>query len=142
MTSLREVYDSFLSKILEDEYGYWTEEEVYADLYQILRAAIVRFKFPRTNLAIIDKEKFQSDLSDLEVEILSSYMVVEWLNRNIMSWEQIKPLYEERDFSQANLIDKLTNLLEVEKKKASELEGIYYRSVNRKPFNYNKLAEN
>ena len=42
-------------------------------------------------------------------------MKCEWLNRSIMTWENVKPLYEERDFSQANLLDKLKNTLESER---------------------------
>jgi hypothetical protein len=41
-------------------------------------------------------------------------MKVEWLNRCIMTWENVKPLYVERDFSQANLLDKLNAMLKSE----------------------------
>ena len=67
-------------------------------------------------------------------------MKCEWLNRTILTWENVKPLYEERDFSQANLLDKFNDLLVKEEKKASKLEAIYYRSVKGKPFNYSRLA--
>jgi hypothetical protein len=30
---------------------------------------------------------------------LATYMKCEWLNRTILTWENVKPLYEERDFS-------------------------------------------
>ena len=49
--------------------------------------------------------------------------------------KNIKPLYEERDFSQANLLDKLNSLYEAQEKKAREREAIYYRSRKGKPFN-------
>ena len=67
-------------------------------------------------------------------------MKCEWLNRSIMTWENVKPLYEERDFSQANLLDKLKNTLEAERLNALRLEGYYYRSVKGKSFKYSKLA--
>jgi hypothetical protein len=67
-------------------------------------------------------------------------MKVEWLNRCIMTWENVKPLYEERDFSQANLLDKLKAALEFEEKKAKTRESTYYRSRNGKPFEYSRLA--
>ena len=67
-------------------------------------------------------------------------MKVEWLNRSIMTWENVKPLYTERDFSQANLLDKLEKMLEAERAKAHELESIYYRSRKGKPFDFSKLA--
>jgi hypothetical protein len=68
-------------------------------------------------------------------------MKVEWLNRCIMTWENIKTLYVERDFSHANLLDKLQKTLESEKSKAQELESIYYRSRKGKPFDFSKLAQ-
>jgi hypothetical protein len=46
-------------------------------------------------------------LSNFEIQILAGYMKCEWLERTILSWENVKPLYVERDFSQANLLDKL-----------------------------------
>jgi hypothetical protein len=57
-----------------------------------------------------------------------------------MTWENIKPLYEERDFSQANLLDKLNEQLETQEKRARQREAIYYRSRKSKPFDFSKLA--
>jgi hypothetical protein len=67
-------------------------------------------------------------------------MKCEWLNRCIMTWENVKPLYEERDFSQANLLDKLSNMLKEEREKANWRESIYYRSRGGRPFDFSKLA--
>jgi hypothetical protein len=47
----------------------------------------------------------------------------------------------ERDFSHANLLDKLQKTLESEKSKAQELESIYYRSRKGRPFDFSKLAQ-
>lgn len=138
-TPIQMVYDSFLSKVLEDEYGQWTWEEVEMDMRQLLDSAIPYFKFPRHSLEIFDDE-FEDDLTNEEIQILSTYMKVEWLNRCIMTWENVKTLYEERDFSQANLLDKLVATLENEKKNALARESIYYRSIKGKPFKYRKLA--
>ena len=69
-------------------------------------------------------------------------MKCEWLNRTILTWENIKPLYEERDFSQANLLSKFNETLEAEKYNALTLESIYYRSITGAPFAYTKLANN
>ena len=133
MTSFQVVYDAFLSKILEDEWENWEQEEVEQDLFTLLQGAVVRFKFPRVSLAYTD-EGFIDDLTNDEVQILATYMKCEWLNRTILTWENVKPLYDERDFSQANLIDKFNAMLAGEQKNAAKLEAIYYRSVNKKPF--------
>lgn len=140
MTSLGVIYDAFLAKILEDEWENWdVESDIEEDWRAILDGAIPWFKFPRVDLTIEDDE-FVGDLSNEEIQILACRMKCEWLNRNILTWENIKVDYEERDFSQANLIDKLTGLLEREEKKAADLERVYYRSVKGSPFKYRKLA--
>ena len=139
MTSYQKVYDAFLVKMLEDEWVNWSEEEVSEDLRALLESAIPYFKFPRVSLER-DDNGFLETVNSEEIQILSTYMKCEWLNRTILTWENVKPLYEERDFSQANLLDKFRALLEREEEKARRLESIYYRSINRKPFSYRKLA--
>lgn len=139
MTSFQKVYDAFLAKILEDEWVNWNEEEVSQDLKELLEGAIPRFKFPRISLDR-DDNGFINDLNNEEIQILACYMKCEWLNRTILTWENVKPLYEERDFSQANLLDKFNQLLEAEQYNALKLERVYYRSIKGKPFNFSKLA--
>ena len=140
MTSFDVVYTAYLSKILDDEWDTWTEAEVEEDLFTLLQAAIARFKFPRVSLEYTS-EGFTDTLTNDEVQILASYMKCEWLNRNILTWENVKPLYEERDFSQANLLDKFNNMLAAEQAQAAKLEASYYRSVKKRPFEYRRLAQ-
>lgn len=141
MTSFKKIYNSFLSKMLDDEWALWTQEEIEYDLFQLLKGAMPWFKFPRKSLAFDDcEENFIEDLNNIEIEIIATYMKCEWLNRSILTWENVKVLYEERDFSQANLIDKLSSLLQQEKDNAKKLESIYYRSIDYKPFDYGKMA--
>ena len=142
MASVYDVYDAFLPKMLEDEWLNWTDEEREEDWRALLDAAIPYFKFPRVSLDIEDDIFVDENVSNEEIQILATYMKVEWLNRTILTWENVKPLYVERDFSQANLIDKLKQLLEREEYKALKLERIYYRSRKKKPFEYRKLAGN
>ncbi len=141
MTSFQKVYDAFLVKMLEDEWVEWDEEEVKEDLFNLLQGAIPWFKFPRKSLDYTE-EGFVEDLDNIEIQILACYMKCEWLNRTILTWENIKPLYEERDFSQANLLSKFNETLEAEKYNALKLERIYYRSIKGAPFDYTKLANN
>ena len=126
MTPYSVVNKAFLARILEDEWEHWLIEEAEADWREILEMAVPWFKFPRVDLSHND-EGFSGDLGYEEVQIIANFMKVEWLNRCIMTWENIKPLYVERDFSHANLLDKLQKTLESEKSKAQELESIYYR---------------
>ena len=139
MTPFRKVYEAFLSRILEDEWQQWMIEEAEQDWRQIMENAIAWFKFPRVSLERTE-EGFISELGQAEIQVIADFMKCEWLNRCIMTWENVKPLYEERDFSQANLLDKLSGALEQERKQAKERESIYYRSRNGKPFDFSKLA--
>ena len=139
MTPLQKVFDAFLATMLEDEWQLWTDYEINQDLRALLMTALPQFRFPRVDLTI-KEENFVSELSNTEIQILARYMKCEWLNRSILTWENIKPLYEERDFSMANMLDKLYDSLAYEKKEAKRIESIYYRSIDNKPFNYKKLA--
>lgn len=138
-TAYQTVFDAFLSKILDDEWAHWEWEEIKVDLRELLEGAIPWFKFPRVSLER-DENGFKEELTNNEIQIIATYMKCEWLNRTIMTWENIKPLYDERDFSQANLLSKFMDALEKEKYNALKLERVYYRSINQKPFDYTKLA--
>ena len=138
-TSFEVVYDAFLSKILEDEWGDWTIDEMELDLRMIMEAAIPWFKFPRVPLTRTDSG-FDNELSNEIVQIIANYMVYEWAQRSILTWENIKANYTERDFSQANLLDKLNATADAAKKKAKNLEAMYYRSRDGRPYTYRNLA--
>ena len=140
MTPFTKVYDAFLSRILEDEWQQWMYEEAEQDWRQIMENAITWFKFPRVSLEHDNDKNFLDDLTQAEIQIIADFMKVEWLNRCIMTWENVKPLYEERDFSQANLLDKLGSALEIERKNAKDRESIYYRSRNGRAFDFSQLA--
>ena len=139
MTPYSTVYKAFLSRILEDEWENWLIEEAENDWQQILEAAIPWFKFPRVSLEH-DENGFSGDLTQAEIQVLANFMKCEWLNRCIMTWENVKPLYVEKDFSHANLLDKLNATLKTERDNAKEMESIYYRSRGGKPFDFSKLA--
>ena len=139
MTPYFKVYEAFLARILEDEWQDWLIEEAEADWRQILEAALPWFKFPRVSLEH-DENGFVDDLSNQEIQIIANYMKCEWLNRCLLTWENVKPLYQEREFSQANLIDKLGDAIKQERANALAMESIYYRSRDGKPFNYSSMA--
>lgn len=139
MTPYEIVYNAFLSKILEDEWQEWLIEEAEQDWRQILEAAIPWFKFPRVPLDR-DENGFINTLTNEEIQIIANYMKCEWLNRCILTWENVKPLYTERDFSQANLLDKLSKMLESERQQAKDLESIYYRSRSGRPFKFSNMG--
>ena len=121
MTPIYQVYNAFLSKMLDDEWTGWELEDIKKDWRSILDSALPYFRFPRKSLEI-EEDNFVDDLDNEEIQILATLMKCEWLNRTILTWEHVKPMYEEKDFSEANLIDKLQKLLKEEERKARRLE--------------------
>lgn len=75
-----------------------------------------------------------------EVNILAIYMRKKWLAREVASWKNIKTQYSESDFSQANLLSNFIKLEQQANEEARQAEAKYYRSRNKRPFNYGKLA--
>ena len=153
MTSYDVVYSAFLSKVTGDDWEFEYREDInqmlptendLEDLRQILENALPYFKFPRTSLARND-EGFENDLSPEEISIISEYMKVEWLDRTIHTWENVKVMYDERDWSPAYLLKQFISLLDRSEQKAHKLERLYSRSITdkdgmRKPFNFSQLA--
>ena len=141
MTEFRAIYDAFLAKLLDDEWVTWDLDDILEDWQALMISALPWFKFPRVSLDYdLETSTFNEDLSNEEIQIIATYMKCEWLNRTILTWENVKPLYDERDFSQANLLDKFNEMLAAEKKNAARLEAVYYRSIQRKPFGYRQMA--
>ena len=146
-TPFLRVYEAFLARITADE---WTLEEELAvverDWQQLLDMAIFRFKYPRVSLNKIEGPEafsccFEDDLGQDEIQLLALYMKHEWVKRCIASWENIRQLYADKDFSQANHLDKLNKLQEAVADEVHRAEGIYDRSRNKRPASlFKKLA--
>lgn len=146
MVLLMDVYDAFLAKVNEDDWSQcYTEEDLewfLQDWRAFLNSALPYFKFPRCDLTIDEENQCFKDASmgQAEIQVIATYMKAEWLKRTVDSWENIKTQYEEKDFSQANLLKTFISLKDQVIEEAKSIERIYYRSVNRKPFNYGSLA--
>ena len=152
-TPFFKVYEAFLARISADE---WTIEEdlaiVERDWQQLLDMAIFRFKYPRVSLEKVEldpcmchnqvfAEGFEGDLNQDEIQLLALYMKHEWIKRCVATWENIRQLYADKDFSQANHLDKLNKLQEAVADEVHRAEGIYDRSRNNRPANlFKKLA--
>lgn len=153
-TPFLKVYEAFLARITADE---WTLEEELAiverDWQELLNMAIFRFKYPRVSLEReeigmkpeetnqLRTYQFVDDLSNDEIQLLALYMKHEWVKRCIASWENIRQLYADKDFSQANHLDKLNKLEAAIATEVRRAEGIYDRSREKRPANlFKKLA--
>lgn len=146
MITLKQVYDAFLSRVNEDEWAHcYTQEDLewfMQDWRALLQIAISYFKFPKCSLLIDESTQTFVDESMTydEVNILATYMKQEWLKRTVDSWENIKTQYEEKDFSQANLLKNFIALKDQVTEEAKHIESMYYRAQNKRPFNYARLA--
>lgn len=140
-TPYQKIYEAFLVKLPSDndEWDGWLREETEEDMRHILESAIPYFKFPRISLER-DENGFTNKLKSEEIEIIATYMKCEWLNRQILSLENIGPQYDERDYSPANQLAKLNELLKATQNRAAKLESFYYRSIQGKPFKYSQWA--
>ena len=141
-TPFQAIYDSFLARISADE---WVlPDEMYIaqhDWFEFLKMAIFRFRFPRKSLEYdIDQMAFNEELDDAEIQMLAIYMKHEWVKRCVASWEEIKMLYSNKDFSQANHLDKLIKLSDQLELECAKSAATYYRSINGRPYDYTKLA--
>lgn len=142
-TPCLDVYSAFLARITADE---WTLEEEMAiverDWRELLKMAIFRFKYPRVKLDLSTEEnEFIEDLNNDEIQLLALYMKHEWVKRCIASWENIRQLYADKDFSQANHLAKLNDLEEAIALEVHKAEGIYDRSREKSPADlFKKLA--
>lgn len=148
MTPCSRIYEAFLARITADE---WTIEEELAiaerDWQALLEIGIFRFKYPRVSLNLVAQEPayddyghalpssmaFEADLNQDEIQLLAAYMKHEWVRRCIASWENIKQLYTDKDFSQANHLDKLIKLESSIHDEVRNMEGIYDRSRGKEP---------
>lgn len=146
MITLMDVYSAFLSRVNEDDWAHgYTQEDLewfIQDWRAFLDIAISYFKFPKCSLLIDENTQtfVDQNMTYQEVQVLATYMKQEWLKRTVDSWENIKTQYEEKDFSQANLLKTFISLKDQVIEEAKLAESIYYRSQNKRPFNYGRLA--
>jgi len=98
-TPFSDIYANFLSKITDDMYMELTPEDTYKILSELLLSALPKFEFPRQNLDYELKELEEEDedgnpvtdwafvnkLTNEEINIISTYMIVEWIGQQLAS---------------------------------------------------------
>ena len=124
------VYDRFLSKITDDMYMELTVEETEKLLFDLLQSALPWFEFPRVDLSLKNDVEFLNKLSDEEINIIATYMIVEWMGQQLATIELIRMKYSGSDFkftSQANHMHKLKDLQKEYERKGFHLQRLYKR---------------
>lgn len=147
MTLFQDIYDNFLGRITDDMYMEYTPRDTKRDCQSLLISAISSFEFPRFNIFdynlhnveendkgdFVDRSCFNADLSLEEITILAILMMIEWLNRQIHSCENIRQKYSSADFkftSQAAHLAQLQKLQEENFKRSTHLQRLYKRRIH------------
>jgi hypothetical protein len=113
MTSYEKVYGRFLNSITDFNLAELDDHTLNEMLKDWLHTAIVK---TRTSSKIIrndENEMFDSDLSDLDIELLAMGMKLAWLDQTLNSTDNVLMFIggkEEKFFSQANHISELRAL--------------------------------
>ena len=158
-TSFATVYNSFLSKITDDMYLQLTEQDTKGLLMELLLSAIPQFEFPRVCLdyeyleegycqqcaryeeckQAVEKEAeegqgwiFLYPLTSEQINILATYMVVEWLGQQLASIENVRMKYSGADFkftSQANHMQKILQMKKDYERMGFHLQRLYKRRI-------------
>ena len=134
-TDFSVVYDNFLSKITDDMYLQLTEEDTKKLLLELLISALPKFEFPRVNLEYEynpgeESWFFTHSLTQEEINIISTYMIVEWLGQQLASIENVRMKYSGSDFkftSQANHMQKILQMKKDYEREGFHLQRLYKR---------------
>ena len=145
-TPFSDIYESFYGKITDDMYMELTQEDTAAILQDLLLTAVHKFEFPRQPLdyqlnyhTLEDDEgneytvgAFRAQLIPEEINILATYMVVEWIGQQLASIENTRMKYSGSDFkftSQANHMQKLLMLKKDYEREGFHLQRLYKRRI-------------
>lgn len=152
------IYDSFLSKVTDDMFMELSELDTYRMLRELLNTAMHKFEFPRFDITDYEDEyvedegtycgvesdnvevtcfyiaggHFNAGLTPEEINILSTYMIVEWLGQQLASIENVRMKYSGSDFkftSQANHMAKILQMKTDYEREGFHLQRLYKRRL-------------
>ena len=112
-TSYEKIYENLLPKFRSYEIPLMSTEEVKDLLHDFLIPATSRFHVCRKDLKNRDDilQRFNVDLSDIEIEILSNYLLIEYMDSEYIRTPSLLkvqlPSSDFKVFSPANFLDKL-----------------------------------
>ena len=130
MTQYSTLYEKCLSKIEDPTLTMLPEEDLENMLHGYLMSAIAKHRKCEHDLSDRDEElkQFNSDLSDLEIEIISILMTREWISQRLNSVTNVMQVFggkEEKWFSQASHIKELREMDDRLRLEAQQLSRDY-----------------
>lgn len=135
-TNIAEIYDNFLTKISDYSFLELSSNEMDDELFGYFKTARAKFyKCQNSLLTAVDEfgeTIIQSQLHPFEIEILTTFMLVEYIKPQVLSSEALRQLLSDKDFkvhSQANQLRELTLVYRNFKKEAEKMvtEYTYFR---------------
>jgi hypothetical protein len=126
MTSYEVLYNRCLQKLEDPQLAMFPEEDLEEMLHGYLMSAIAKHRKCEHDLSDRDEElkQFNSDLSDLEVEILAILMLREYISQRLHSVTNVLQVFSGKEtkwFSQAAHIAELRAMDEALKLEAQQL---------------------
>ena len=120
-TSYESIYNAFLGKIIDFDLPLMEDDELDGYCRELLGSALVKLKSFDHDLADRDEDTkvFNEDLSDLEKEVLSCQMVVEWVDRKINTTQLLHMYVGTKDESMASQANHIKALMELKDKQRS-----------------------
>lgn len=121
-TSYEKIYKIFLNKITDYDLGLLSDNELLMFCDSVFLSAITKIKsFDKNNLTDRDDDlrTFNSELTDVECEVIASQMVVEWVDRKINTTQLIHMFVGTKDESMASQANHIKLLLELKEKQRS-----------------------
>lgn len=115
-TPYEKIYENLLPKFRSYEIPFMSPDEVKEYLHDFLIPAIPKFHVCKKDLTDRDEilERFNVKLSDEEIEILSNYVLLEYLDSEYVRTPTLLklalPSSDFKAFSPANMLEKLMNM--------------------------------
>ena len=127
-TPFTELYESVLSKIKDYDFLNFEESDIYEILSDYLRPAIAAFNSCRQDLSQRNKVKFKCKLTDDEIEILTNYMVIAYLDANYIRVPlALKQTLSSKDFNAFSPANQLGKVMEVRETYRKDTETLVSR---------------
>lgn len=121
-TEFTEIYELFLSKITDYDILQLDEEELNIELKMLLKKALAKFVNIKEVSIDYDFEQFSRELSGLEMDIISSYMVSEWISPKINNISLLRQSLSSKDFQMYSQANHLSTLMELKSKCDKEVQ--------------------
>ena len=131
-TLFTDVYNIFFSKITDDMYLKMDRYQTEALKKELLLNSMHYFEFPKQDIYDFNEEleEYNIELTREEINIIATYMIVEWIGQQLASVEVTRMKYSGSDFkftSQANHMQKLQSMKKEYERLGFHLQRLYKR---------------